>query len=106
MSSVLKTSTMKSPPLELWFTGSAGGGIVSAAASFGPGGAALERCSGKPELAVLAATGALSAAAPAMVAPLRKLRREASGAPLRPLLLRLDMVSSPEWPTSSCLLLL
>src|SRR6267154_5695865 len=97
---------MKSPPLEVWLTGSAGGGgIASAAASFGPGIAALGRCSGKPETVVLAAAGVLSAAAPAMVAPLRKLRRPASGAPSYPALLcpglscpallRFDMASSP-----------
>src|ERR1700704_2335126 len=91
---------MKSPPLEFWLTGSAGGGIASAAASFGPGIAALGRCSGKPETVVLAAAGVLSAAAPAMVAPLRKFRRLASGAPSCfglscPALLRFDMASSP-----------
>src|ERR1039458_6972757 len=89
MSSVLNTSTMKSPPLVDWETGSFDGGIVSAAASFGPGAATLARGCGTPEIGVLAATGVARAAAPAIVAPLRKLRRPASGE-----LLRFDMVSS------------
>src|SRR5579864_4204090 len=97
MSRVLNTSTMKSPPLEVWFTGSADGGMVSAAASLGPGGAAFGRGSGEGEAAVLAWIGVLSAAAPAMVAPLRKLRREASGAASRSDLLCLDMAFSPAW---------
>src|SRR5471030_2043561 len=83
MSSVLSTSTMKSPPLVLCVTGSVDGGMVSAAASRGPGAAALLLTLGGSTLCVLAATGVARAAAPAIVAPLRKLRRPASGAWLR-----------------------
>src|SRR5260370_20235641 len=79
MSSVLKTSTMKSPPLLVCDTGSFDGGMVSAAASFGPGTAALLRRCSMGEIGTLAAAGAASAAAPASVAPLRKLRRPESG---------------------------
>src|SRR5215470_3337989 len=89
MSSVLKTSTMKSPPLLVCVTGSLEGGMVSAAASFGPGAAALALRGVLGEIGVLAATGVVSAAAPASVAPLRKLRRPESGA-----LLRFGMISS------------
>src|SRR5215467_16327723 len=83
MSSVLNTSTMKSPPLVVWLTGSFDGGIVSAAASLGPGAAAFLLPLGGSDACVLAATGGARAAAPATVAPLRKLRRPASGALLR-----------------------
>src|ERR1700741_834653 len=98
MSSVLSTSTMKSPPLELWLTGSAGGGIASAAAGFGPGTAALARGSCGGDATGLAAAGAVvSAAAPARVAPLRKFRRPLSGALLSLFPLRfLDMIFSPK----------
>src|SRR5690348_8204166 len=73
MPSELKTSTMKSPPLEVWFTGSAAGGTVSAATCRGPGMAALRGGAAGTALAVVGATNA--AAAPATLAPLRKLRR-------------------------------
>src|SRR6266700_511974 len=89
MSSVFSTSTMKSPPLLVWLTGSSDGGIVSAAASFGPGAGALARSDEAPEIDVLAATGVVRAAAPAIVAPLRKLRRPRLGDRLR-----FDMASS------------
>jgi hypothetical protein len=91
---------MKSPPLEVWLTGSAGGGIESAAASLEPGGGALGRSSGTPDIGVLAETGVLSAAAPAIVAPLRKFRRDASGALSR--VPPLDMVFLPERNRTLC----
>src|ERR1700676_2958273 len=77
MSSVLSTSTMKSPPLEVCVTGSFEGASVSAATSLGPGAAALRSGRGAATCA-LAAEGA-SAAAPTKLAPLRKLRRATSG---------------------------
>ena len=46
MSSVFITSTMKSPPLELWVTGSFTGGVVSTAICRGPGGSALRLARG------------------------------------------------------------
>src|SRR6266498_3933605 len=49
MSSVLSTSTMKSPPLELWFTGSLSGALVSTAICRGPGGSALRSARGAHE---------------------------------------------------------
>jgi transmembrane protein TMEM174 (potassium channel) len=94
MSRVFNTSTMKSPPLLLWLTRSANGGMVSAAASLGPGTAALARSTDRPDAGTLAATGVVSAAAPASVAPLRKLRRPVLGE-----VLRFDMVPSPEFAT-------
>src|SRR3974377_366133 len=83
MSSVFNTSTMKSPPLVDCDTGSFGGGMVSTAASLGPGAAALTFARGASETGILAATGVVSAAAPASVAPLRKARRAVSGEFLR-----------------------
>src|SRR5260370_41372615 len=77
MSSVLSTSTMKSPPLEVCVTGAFDGGSVSAAICLGPGAAALRLGRGAATCA-LAATG-VSAAAPTRLAPLRKLRRATSG---------------------------
>jgi hypothetical protein len=76
---------MKSPPLVVCVTGSFIGGIASAAASRGPGGAALARGA---EGAVAARAGAVRAAAPAIVAPFKKLRRPESGE------LRLAMIAS------------
>src|SRR5262245_44824397 len=76
MSSVVSTSTMKSPPLVDWLTGPFDGGIVS-------GAAACLLPLGGSVACVLAATGGARAAAPASVAPLRKLRRPVSGALLR-----------------------
>src|SRR5215475_6215863 len=87
MSSVLNTSTMKSPPLVVCVTGSFMGGIVSAAASRGPGEAALAR-GAAAEGALAARAGAVRAAAPAIVAPFKKLRRPESGE------LRLAMIAS------------
>src|SRR5207302_6061693 len=77
MSSVLSTSTMKSPPLEVCVAGSFDGARVSAAICLGPGTAALRLGRGAATCA-LAATG-VSAAAPTRLAPLRKLRRATSG---------------------------
>src|ERR1700693_3277787 len=91
MSSVLNTSTMKSPPLVVCEMGSFDGGIVSAAANLGPGTAAFVLFLDGSDICVLAATGVVRAATPASVAPLRKLRRPASGE-----LLRFDMVPSRE----------
>src|SRR5450830_560736 len=71
--------------------GSFNGGIVSAAASLGPGTVAFVLPLDGSDICVLAATGVVRAAAPAIVAPLRKLRRPTSGE-----LLRFDMVSSRE----------
>ncbi len=81
MPSELSTSVMKSPPLVDWFTGSLAGGMVSAATCRGPGSAAFSFSAGTAGIA-LAATGgvtAAAAAAPTRPAPLRKLRRLASG---------------------------
>ena len=79
MPSELSTSVMKSPPLVDWFTGSLAGGMVSAATWRGPGSAAFSFSAGTAGIA-LAATGAVTAAAaPTRPAPLRKLRRLASG---------------------------
>src|SRR5450759_413609 len=91
MSSVLNTSTMKSPPLVVCEMGSFDGGIVSAAANLGPVTSAFVLPLDGSDICVLAATGVVRAAAPASVAPLRKLRRPASGE-----LLRFDMVPSRE----------
>src|SRR5450755_892163 len=91
MSSVLNTSTMKPPPLVVCEMGSFDGGVVSAAASLGPGTAAFVLSLDGSNICVLAATGVARAAAPASVAPLRKLRRPASGE-----LLCFDMVPSRE----------
>src|SRR5215468_9968311 len=77
MSSVLSTSTMKSPPLVVWVCGSFSGGEVSNAVWIGPGAAALRLARGAATCAE-AATG-VTAAAPAKVAPLRNLRRSGSG---------------------------
>src|ERR1700730_10731196 len=77
MSSVLSTSTMKSPPDEVCVTGSFAGASVSTAICLGPGTAALRLGRGAATCA-LAATG-VSAAAPTRLAPLRKLRRATSG---------------------------
>ena len=85
---VLNTSTMKSPPLELWLTVSGVGGMVSEAASCGPGGWAFDRSAGLPAIEAVAGRVA-SAAAPASVAPFRKLRRTGSVDELR-----LGMISS------------
>src|SRR5262249_37963978 len=82
MSSVLKTSTMKSPPLVVCVAGSLFGGCVSAAICRGPGSAALSLGCGGAGIA-FAAVGAASAAALARLAPLRKLRRATSGGLLR-----------------------
>jgi len=58
--------------------------MVSAAASCGPGGRAFDRSAGMPAIGVLAAAGRVaSAAAPASVAPFRKLRRAGSVDELR-----------------------
>src|SRR5450759_1115955 len=65
--------------------------MVSAAANFGPGTTAFVLAGVAPDICVLAATGVARAAAPARVAPLRKLRRPTSGE-----LLRFDMVPSRE----------
>src|SRR5580698_190847 len=104
MSSDLSTSTMKSPPLLDWLTGSgSAGGIVSAAAIFGPGTAALRPSfdgseTGLSDAGMFAETGVVRAAAPANVAPLRKLRR-----PLSAEGLRFEMDSSRQNPAeSSC----
>src|SRR5262249_20570232 len=78
---------MKSPPLEVWFTGSLVGASVSTAICRGPGTAALRLGLGAGACA-LAAPG-VSAAAPTRPAPLRKLRRSELGK-----LRRLDMHSS------------
>src|SRR5271165_6458208 len=86
-SSVRRTSTMKSPPLEVWLTGSLVGGSVSTAICFGPGTAALRFGLGAETCAVAAA--GVSAAAPTRPAPLRKLRRSELGK-----LRRLDIYSS------------
>src|SRR5450759_3685289 len=91
MSSVLNTSTMKSPPLVVCEMGSFDGGIVSAAANLGPGTAAFVLALAGSDICVLAETGVARVAAPASVAPLRKLRRPVSGE-----LLRFDMVPSRE----------
>src|SRR5262249_46214681 len=78
MSRVFSTSTMNSPPLDVCVTGSCAGGMVSAAVSCGPGTAALR--SGRGAAArVSAASAGVNAAAPTRVAPLRKLRRPATG---------------------------
>src|SRR5215831_15590064 len=77
MSSAFITSTMKSPPLVLCVTGSFSGALVSTAIWRGPGGSALRLARGAATCA-RDATGAASVAAPAMPAPLRKLRRLAS----------------------------
>src|SRR5450759_3645146 len=71
--------------------GSFDGGIVSAAANLGPGTAAFVLALAGSDICVLAETGVARAAAPASVAPLRKLRRPASGE-----LMRFDMVPSRE----------
>src|SRR5690348_8808398 len=75
MSSVLMTSTMKSPPLEVWLTGSLLGGWVSTATCRGPGGSALISARGAATCAWEAAGAVSVAAAPTSVALLRKLRR-------------------------------
>src|SRR5262245_32025026 len=93
MSSVLNTSTMKSPPLDVCVTGSLDGGMVSTAASRGPGAAALRFARVVAASSGLAFAGAASAAAPTTVAPFRKMRRLESN-PRR----RFDMVSSRETP--------
>src|ERR1700726_4180658 len=62
MSSVLNTSTMKSPPLVVWVCGSFSGGEVSSAVWIGPGAAALRFARGA-----------------ASVAPFRNVRRSGSG---------------------------
>src|SRR5262249_45806555 len=77
MSSVLNTSTMKSPPLVVCVTGSFTGGWVSTAICRGPGTAALRLLPGAAGSASAAA--GVSAAALASVAPLRKLRRPMAG---------------------------
>src|SRR5262249_36761025 len=89
MSSDFITSTMKSPPLDDWVTGSFSGALVSTAIWRGPGGSALRLARGAVAWAC-AATGAAivaAVAAPASVAPFRKLRRLASSDAER----RLDM---------------
>src|SRR5271165_1667576 len=86
---------MKSPPLEVWLTGSFVGGSVSTAICIGPGTAALRFALLRFALGAAtwapAATG-VSAAAPTRPAPLRKLRRLESGK-----LRRFDMHSSQGW---------
>src|SRR5262249_57088288 len=77
-SSALSTSTMNSPPLEVWFTGSALGGVVSAATSLGPGAAALRSARGGAACA-RAATGGGRAPAPGTAAPWEELRPPAAG---------------------------
>src|SRR5262249_46305763 len=68
ISSVLKTSTMKSPPLVVCVAGSLFGGCVSAAICSGPGSAALSlRCGGAG--IAFAAGGAAGAGAAAGAAP-------------------------------------
>jgi hypothetical protein len=57
--------------------------MVSAAASFGPGTAALAPSFDMPDAGMFAAAGLVRAAAPASVAPLRKLRRAVLGEGLR-----------------------
>src|SRR5436190_3000203 len=73
---------MKSPPLVVCVAGSLFGGCVSAAICSGPGSVALSLGCGGAGIA-FAAVGAASAAAPATLAPLRKLRRATSGELLR-----------------------
>src|SRR5580658_10943078 len=78
-SSVLSTSTMKSPPLELWMTGSCTGGLVPAAVS-GAGalaGAAGEAGGAGADAAATAVDA--RAAAPVRLMLLRKRRRSDSG---------------------------
>ena len=79
MPSELSTSVMKSPPLVDWFTGSLAGGMVSAATWRGPGSAAFNCSAGTAGIALAAIGGVTAAAAPTRPAPLRKLRRLASG---------------------------
>ena len=81
MSNVLNTSTMKSPPLEVWLTGSRSGGRVSTAIWIGPGAAAFMAARGAltGTLTWASAAAGVSAAALARVAPLRNLRRSGSG---------------------------
>src|SRR5262245_11097435 len=69
---------MKSPPLVVWLTGSFDGGWVSSAIWRAPGAAALGLPCGAAGTALAAAVG-VNAAAPAKVAPLRKLRRPIAG---------------------------
>src|SRR6266581_4745275 len=76
MSSVLNTSTMKSPPLEVWVTGSAAGGCVSAA-RFGCGTTRADSLDGDC-CAPVGMAGAAKAAAPVSVTPVRNLRRPAT----------------------------
>src|SRR6266478_2371916 len=79
MSSVLSTSTMKSPPLVVWVCGSFSGEEVSSAAWIGPGATALSCARGAAPWAAAATGGVTAAAAPASVTPLRNLRRSGSG---------------------------
>src|SRR5215471_15696341 len=73
---------MKSPPLVVCVVGSFAAGRVSTAASFGPGAAAFVGRAACPAGGTLAIAGVVTAATPASVAPLRKLRRALSGAVL------------------------
>src|ERR1700722_5687029 len=91
MPSELSTSVMKSPPLEVWLTGSLAGAMVSAAICRGPGSAAFNFSAGATGMA-LAAGVVTAAAAPTRLAPLRKLRRLESGD-----WRRFDMASSQGW---------
>jgi hypothetical protein len=94
MSSDFNTSTMKSPPLLDWLTGSgSAGGMVSASAILGPGTAALAPSIDGIDAGILAATGLVPAATPASVAPLIKMHR-----PLSAEGLRFDIASSRENP--------
>src|SRR4051812_19798597 len=88
----LNTSAMKSPPLVVCVVGSWPGAWVSAANCSGPGTAALS-VEGLVAGIALAA-GAVTAAAPASVAPLRKLRRPMVGELSCDLPWRFDMAAS------------
>src|SRR5262245_18396114 len=89
MSSVLKTSTMKSPPLVVWLTGSLTGGWVSSAIWRDAGAADLFGFGAAGSAS--AVVGAAIAAALASVAPLRKLRRAMSDEWFLELPARFDM---------------
>src|SRR5262245_46305650 len=90
MSSVLKTSTMNSPPLDVCVAGSFTGDCVSAAIWRGPGREAFSFAGDGTGMAFAAGVAEI-AAAPASVAPLRKLRRPIAGELSR----RFDMGSLP-----------
>src|SRR3954454_17202920 len=87
MSSVLKTSTMNSPPLDDCVTLSMVGGWVSAASCAALGAAALRFALGA--VACACAAAGVSAAAPTRPAPFKKLRRASVGESLGESLRRL-----------------